>query len=85
VRGLLKVNRAMSAKFNALVEGAEELLTLLPWPTSFEKVGLSDFNFFTAFPHTNQPFLIGCRIGSSVPTSPRSTSSVRPHTPPFLS
>jgi hypothetical protein len=37
VLGLLKVNRAMSAKFNALVEGAEELLTLLPWPTSFEK------------------------------------------------
>lgn len=27
----------MSAKFNTLVEAAESLLTLLPWPPAFEK------------------------------------------------
>ncbi|XP_057315125.1 dipeptidyl peptidase 3-like isoform X2 [Hydractinia symbiolongicarpus] len=31
------VNKAMSAKFGILVENAEELLKLLPWPSEYEK------------------------------------------------
>lgn len=31
------VNKITSAKFTALVEAAERLLSLLPWPASFEK------------------------------------------------
>ena len=31
------VNKAMSAKFQALVDGAEHLLAHLPWPSEYEK------------------------------------------------
>jgi dipeptidyl-peptidase-3 len=31
------VNREQSAKFQALVDHAEELLTRMPWPREFEK------------------------------------------------
>ena len=31
------VNREVSRKFQALVDGAEEMLKLMPWPPAFEK------------------------------------------------
>ncbi len=39
------VNREMSAKFGALVAGAEAFLTLLPWPSTLEKDKFSKPDF----------------------------------------
>jgi len=39
------VNREMSAKFGALVAGAETFLTLLPWPSTLEKDKFSKPDF----------------------------------------
>ena len=39
------VNREMSAKFGALVSGAEKFLPLLPWPSTLEKDTFSKPDF----------------------------------------